>query len=162
MRPRDRAWRLSAAAILLAALLPAAAQEKPCDGAGKAFDAVTSWHALQKAVQDFGHCDKGATGEIVTEAVLRVVIGGWPKVGEAGPILEKDAAFKKWLERKLSSTDLPTQDSAEIRDLAKSSCPKGQGKVCGEILSAVESGRALSAPEMLQLMPTEPPPAKKP
>ena len=52
--------------------------------------------------------------------------------------------------------------AAEIRDLAKNSCPKGQDKVCAEILSAVQSGRALSAPEMLQLIPTEPAPAKKP
>jgi len=143
-------------------MIPAAAADKPCNDAGKAFDAVTSWPALQKAVADYGHCDKGPTGEIVTEAVLRVVIGGWPKVGEAGPILDKDAAFKKWLERKLSSTDLPGQDTAEIRDLAKGSCPKGQARVCDQILSAVESGRALSAPEMLQLTPTEAPPAKKP
>jgi hypothetical protein len=163
MRPRDRAWRLSAAAVLLAATgLPAAAADKPCTGADKAFDATTSWAALHRAVADYGHCDKGPTAEIVTEAVLRVVIGGWPKVGEAGPFLDKDAAFKKWLERKLSSTDMPNQDSAEIRDLAKNSCPKGQAKVCGDILYAVESGRALSAPEMLQLTPVEPAPAIKP
>lgn len=163
MRPRDRAWRLSAAAILLAATaFPAAASDKPCTGADKAFDSATSWAALHKAAADFGHCDKGPTRTIVTEAVLRVVIGGWPKVGEAGPYLEKDAAFKKWLERKLSDTDMPGEDSAEIRDLAKNSCPKGQDKVCAEILSAVQSGRALSAPEMLQLIPTEPAPAKKP
>ena len=36
------------------------------------------------------------------------------------------------------------------------------GKRAEQILSAVESGRALSAPEMLQLTPTEAPPAKKP
>ena len=143
-------------------MLPAAAQDKPCTEAGKAFNAVTSWHALQDAVRSYGHCDKGETAAIVTEALLRVTIDGWPTIAEAGPILDKDAAFKKWLDRKLGSTDLPKQDSAEIRDLAKNSCPKGQDKVCGQILSAVQSGRSLVEPEMLQLMPTEPPPAKKP
>jgi hypothetical protein len=163
MRPRDRAWRLSAAAVLLAAAaLPAAAADKPCTAADKAFDGVTTWAALQKAVADYGHCDKGGTAEIVTEALLRVVIGGWPKVADAGPILEKDAAFKTWLGRRLSSPDIPPEDSREIRDLAKSSCPKGQDKVCGEILSSVEMGRALSAPDLMLLPPPTPAPAKKP
>jgi hypothetical protein len=163
MRPRDRARRLSAAAILLAAAaFPAVAADKPCTGADKAFDGVTSWPALQKAVADFGHCDKGPTADVVTEALLRVVISGWPKVAEAGPILEKDAAFKGWLNRRLSSPDLDTRDSGEIRDLAKASCPKGQDKVCSEILSAVEMGRAISAPDLMALPPTTPAPAKKP
>ena len=163
MRPSDRARRLSAAAILLAAAaFPAVAADKPCTGADKAFDGVTSWPALQKAVADFGHCDKGPTADVVTEALLRVVISGWPKVAEAGPILEKDAAFKSWLSRRLSSPDLDTRDTAEIRDLAKASCPKGQDKVCSEILSAVEMGRAISAPDLMALPPTAPAPAKKP
>ena len=163
MRPSDRARRLSAAAILLAAAaFPAVAADKPCTGADKAFDGVTSWAALQKAVADYGHCDKGPTADVVTEALLRVVISGWPKVAEAGPILEKDAAFKSWLSRRLSSPDLDTRDTAEIRDLAKASCPKGQDKVCSEILSAVEMGRAISAPDLMALPPTAPAPAKKP
>jgi hypothetical protein len=161
MRPTDREWRLSAAAALLAAtVLSAAAADKPCSEADKAFDAVTSWAALQKAVGDYGHCDKGKTAETVTEALLRVVIGGWPKVGEAGPILERDAAFRSWLGRRLSSPDLPPEDSREIRDLAKASCPKGQDKVCAEILSSVEMGRALTAPDLLLLPPPAAP--KKP
>jgi hypothetical protein len=163
MRPNDREWRLSAAAAILAAsILPAAAQDKPCTEANKAFDAVTSWAALERAVTDYGHCDKGPTADIVTDALLRVVIGGWPRVGEAGPILDKDPKFKDWLGRRLSSPELPTQDSGEIRDLAKASCPKGQDKVCAEILSNVEMGRALSAPELIQVAPVAPAPPKKP
>jgi hypothetical protein len=161
MRPNDRAWRLSAAALLLAAcVVPAAAADKPCAEADKAFDGVTSWQALQKAVADYGHCDKGPTADVVTEALLRVVISGWPRIAEAGPILEKDAAFKSWLNRRLSSPDLDTRDSGEIQSLAKGSCPKGQDKVCSEILSAVEMGRALSAPDLMLISP--PAPAKKP
>ena len=161
MHPRDRARRLSAAAFLLAtAILPAAAADKPCSDADKAFDGVTSWGALQKAVADYGQCDKGKTADIVTEALLRVVIDGWPRIADAGPILEKDAAFKSWLGRRLSSPDLATQDSAEIRDRAKGNCPKGQDKVCAEILKSVEMGRAFAAPDLLLLPP--PAPAKKP
>ena len=163
MRPSDRARRLSAAAILLAAAaFPAVAADKPCTGADKAFDGVTSWPALQKAVADFGHCDKGPTADVVTEALLRVVISGWPKVAEAGPILEKDAAFKSWLSRRLSSPDLDTRDTAEIRDLAKAGCPKGQDKVGSEIRSAVAPGRASPAPDLMALPPTTTAPAKKP
>jgi len=65
--------RPSAAAFLLAAaVFPAAAADKPCSEADKAIDGVTSWPALQKAAADFGHCDKGPTADLFTEAVLRV------------------------------------------------------------------------------------------
>jgi hypothetical protein len=161
MRPRDRAWRLSAAVLLLAtAVLPAAAADKPCSSADKAIDGVTSWAALQKAFQDYGHCDKGPTADVFTEAMLRVVISGWQKVGDAEPILEKDEAFRGWFNRRLSSPALSTQDTAEIRDLAKSSCPKGRQKVCADLLSTVEMGRALSSPELLQLAPAPATPAQ--
>ncbi len=163
MRPNAPAWRLSAAALLVAtAMTPALAADKPCSDAGKAIDRVTHWAALQKAMHDYGHCDKGPTGEAFTEALLRVYISGWPKVGDAGPILEKDAAFKSWLDRRLSSPDLSPQDSGEMRDLAKSSCPKGQDKLCADFLSTIEMGRALSAPELMQIAPEKPAPAKKP
>ncbi len=76
--------------------------------------------------------------------------------------LEKDAAFKGWLDRRLSSPDLSPQDSGEMRDLAKSSCPKGQDKLCANFLSTIEMGRALSAPELMQIAPAAPAPAKKP
>ncbi len=148
--------------LLAAFALPAAAADKPCTEADKAFDGVTSWAALQRAVHDYGHCDKGKTAETVTEALLRVVIGGWPKVGDAGPLLDKDAGFRNWLDRRLSSPDLAPEDSREIRDLAKSSCPKGQDKVCSTILSSVEMGRAISAPELIQLQPAAPAPAPAP
>ena len=163
MRPNAPAWRLSAAAFLFAAALPAAA-EQPCGNAGKAIDGVTTWAALQKAVSDYGHCDKGPTADVFTEALLRVYISGWPKVGDAGPILANDAAFKTWLTRRLSNPELATQDSGEMRDLAKSSCPKGQDKVCAEFLSAIEMGRAISSPELMLLAPATPAPApaKKP
>jgi hypothetical protein len=137
-------------------MVPAAASDKPCTGADKAIDGVTSWAALQRAVHDYGHCDKGPTADIFTEAILRVIISGWPKVGDAGPILESDAAFRTWLNRRLSSPSLATQDSGEIRDLAKGSCPKGHEKVCADLLSAVEMGRAISAPDLLLLPPPAP------
>lgn len=159
--PHTAAWRPNAAALLLAAAaaFPAAA-EQPCSDATKAIDRVTTWSALQKAVQDYAHCDKGQIAEFFTEALLRVYISGWPMVADAGPIIEQDAAFKSWLTRRLSNPDLSTQDTAEMRDLAKSSCPKGADKVCGELLSAVEMGRALSAPDLLLLPPPAVAPAK--
>jgi hypothetical protein len=157
MRPNDRAWRLSAAAFLFAAVaLPAAAADKPCADADKVIDGVTSWSALQKAVQDYGHCDKGPTADVFTEAMLRVIISGWQQVGNAEPILEKDPAFRGWINRRLSSPALSPQDTAEIRDLAKASCPKGRQKICADLLSVVEMGRSIAAPELLLLPPAEP------
>ena len=167
MRPRDRAWRLSAAAVLLAAAdLPAAAADKPCTGADKAFDGVTSWAALQKAVDGLRPLRQGPDRRrSFTEAVLRVVIGGWPKVGDAGPYPRQGRGLQEAGSRgSLSSTDLSTQDSAEIRDLAKIELPQGAGtRSAARSCSRCESGRALSAPELLQLdARASPAPAKKP
>ena len=83
-------------------------------------------------------CSMASAQSFIISAMLRVIISGWPRIAEAGPILEKDAAFKSWLNRRLSNPSLATQDSAEIRDLARASCPKGADKVCSELLSAVE------------------------
>jgi hypothetical protein len=155
MRPNDRAWRPSAAAFLLAAaILPAVAADKPCSSADaanaeKAIDRVTSWAALQKAVRDFGHCDKGQAGEYFSEALMRVLISGWPQIRDAEPILDKDAAFREWLLNRLASPTLAKDDADSIRGLAKGSCPKGRDKLCADLLAGLEAGK-ITAPKLME------------
>jgi len=167
MRPRDPAWRLSAAAFLLAAtIIPPAAADKPCSpadmaSAEKAIDNVTSWAALDRAVRDFGHCDRGRAAELFTEALLRVVIDGWPKIGEAEPFLGPDSPFREWTTRHLSSSALSKEDSESVRGLAKSSCPAGRAQLCEYFREALEFGKPLVMPTPIEIAKPPAPTGKK-
>jgi hypothetical protein len=149
MPTRDRAWRRSAAALFLAAAaLPATAADKPCTKedaalADKAIDSVTSWAALQRVVRDYRHCDTGPARATFSEALLRVVIDGWPRLADAQPILDKDEAFRDWVSTRLGSPAIGAEDAQAIRDLAKANCPKGQSRTCESLLSALEAGKPL-------------------
>lgn len=147
MRPEPKAWRLSAAPLLALALaLPAAAQDKPCAKAGESVDKVLTWTALRIAVKDYGHCDKGETKEIFTDALMRVAVGGWPKVAELGPLWE-DAAFRGWIVKRLEDPASPKGDIDDLNDLAGASCPKGMLKVCEQLQVAINKGREAAAPK---------------
>lgn len=148
-------------------VVPAAAADKPCTpadkaAAEKAIDGVTAWVAFDKSFRDFGHCDTGNVATLFTEAMMRVLIDGWPTVGVGDEVLVQNPAFREWLMKRLRSPELNKDDSAAIRDLAKQSCPKGHDKVCAELLSAVESGRQISSPDLLQWpsAPASPAPPK--
>lgn len=149
MRPNDRAWRPSAAAALLilaTAAIPAVAADKPCtkadaSNADKAVDKVVSWATLQKAVKDFGHCDTGPTADAFTEALMRVVVSGWPKIAEAEPVFERDGAFRDWTMKRLASDAVSKDDAESVHDLAQNSCPRGLKKLCTDLHDAVDSGK---------------------
>lgn len=139
--PRKSLGTLAVIAVL--AVLPAHAQD--CAKADAAIDRVTTWPALAQAVKDYRACDQGTSAELFTEALLRVLIGGWPKVSEAAPAFASDPAFRDWILRRLRNPDLPREDADTIRDLAKGSCPKGREALCAELSAAAEAGRP-SAP----------------
>lgn len=168
MRHNVPAWRLSAALVLLiAAALPAASADKPCSradasNAEKAIDKVVSWPMLQKAVKDFGHCDTGQAGEYFTEALLRLVVGSWPRIAEAEPVLERDRDFKSWVLKRLEDPALPKDDADSVHDLSQNSCPKGQKTLCNELHEAVEKGKAAQAPAPAPKPAATPAPAPKP
>ena len=166
MPTRDRAWRRSAAALLLAAAaLPAAAADKPCTKedaalAEKAIDSVTSWAALQRVVRDYGQCDAGPARAQFSEALLRVVIDGWPRLADARPILDADKPFQEWAMTRLGSASIAAEDAQAIRDLAKASCPKGQSRTCEDLLAALEANKPLAPLQMMApVKPAAPAPA---
>jgi hypothetical protein len=94
-----------------------------------------------------------------SDALLRVVIDGWPRFSEAGPILGKDDAFREWVMTRLGSPAIDKDDAQTIRDLAKASCPKGQSRTCDDLLSALDAGKPL---QPIQMMPSAGPAAPKP
>lgn len=139
-------------AIAVMAAAPAQAQD--CAKADAAIDRVTSWLALAQAVRDYRACDKGPTSETFTEALLRVLIGGWPKVAEAAPAFASDPAFRDWTLSRLRNPTLPREDAETVRDLAKGSCPKGRETLCADVAAAAESGLPMAPP-----VPAPSPPA---
>ena len=127
-----------------------------CARADASIDRVTTWPALAQAFRDFRACDKGPTAELFTEALLRVVIGGWPKLPEAGPAFAAEPAFREWALRRLRSPDLPKDDAESVRDLARGSCPKGQEKLCTDLAAAAEMSRASASPDLIVIPPATP------
>lgn len=146
------------ASALVVALAPwgALAQAGDCAKADAAVDRVTTWPALAQAVKDYRACDKGQTAELFTEALLRVVVGGWPKIAEAEPVFSADSSFRDWALRRLRSPDLPKDEAESVRDLAKGSCPKGREKLCADLAAAAEMSRASASPDLIVIPPATP------
>lgn len=152
-----RNWRSLAGALLIAAVPSiASAQAVDCAKADAAIDRVTTWPALAQAVKDYRACDKGPTAELFTEALLRVVVGGWPKIAEAEPVFAADPTIREWALRRLRSPDLPKDEAESVRDLAKGSCPKGQAKLCADLAAAAEMSRASASPDLIVIPPATP------
>ena len=150
-------WRsLAGALLVVVAPCGAWAQSADCAKADAAIDRVTTWPALAQAVKDYRACDKGTTAEVFTEALLRVVVGGWPKIAEAEPVFSADPSFRDWALRRLRSPDLPKDEAETVRDLAKGSCPKGRDKLCADLATAAEMSRASASPDLIVIPPATP------
>lgn len=107
------------------------------DGANaqKAVDRAMTWPQLQKAQQDFGHCDSGEVGEAYSDALLRLLVD-WQDV----PALAKamgDPGFKQFVLSHLRTASKDDRNAVYSR--AKASCPPGQDAFCGEIAEAAKA-----------------------
>ena len=131
-----------ALAILAAAVIsfPALGADKPCTKpeaakAQKALDAVVTWAQLQKASQDYRHCDVEGTSEQFTDALMRLVID-WKNV-DAFATCMKDAQFKSFVHTHFKSP-AAKDDLQDVYARAKSSCPKGLDAFCEELAEAAK------------------------
>ena len=152
MRPDVPAWRPSAAllALCLAFAAPAIAQ-KPCSkadaaNAEKAIDRVLTWPAMHKAWKDFGHCDTGQVAELYTEALLRLIVGNWPKLGELEPSFTNDLAYREWILKRVAEGGLPKGDLDDVHDLTQNSCPKNLKRLCEPMHEAAEKAQGKGMP----------------
>ena len=151
MRPDVPAWRRSAALFLLAFATAAGAADKPCSkadaaNAEKAIDRVVSWGTMHKTWKDYGHCDTGQAGELFTEALLRMIVGSWPKIGELESTFTNDIPYREWILARLSSGALPKGDRDDVHDLTQNNCPKSQKRLCEALHEAAEKGQGKGAP----------------
>jgi hypothetical protein len=152
MRPDVPAWRRSAAllSLCLAFAAPAIAQ-KTCTkaesaAAEKAIDRVLAWSAMHKTWKDYGHCDTGPVADLFTEALLRLVVGNWPKIAELEPTFTNDIPYREWILARLSSGAMPKGDIDDVHDLTQNNCPKAQKRVCEMLHDAAEKGQGKGAP----------------
>lgn len=152
MRPDVPAWRRSAVlvSLCLAFASPAIAQ-KPCSkadaaAAEKAIDRVVSWGTMHKTWKDYGHCDSGQAAELFTEALLRMIVGSWPKIAELEPTFNNDVPYREWILARLGSGGLPKGDLDDVHDLTQNNCPKSQKRLCDALHEAAEKGQGKGAP----------------
>ena len=152
MSPIARELRRSAAALFLAAAaVHALAADKPCSksestAAEKFLERASSWSQLQQFARDHGNCDQGTTADVVTEALMRLTISDWKKIGDFEAIAAKDPDFKRWVLGRLASPLVSPDDADMVRDLARGSCPKGRESLCAELRAALEPPEKASPP----------------
>jgi hypothetical protein len=152
MRPDVPAWRRSAAllALCLAFAAPAIAQ-KPCSksdaaAAEKAIDRVLAWPAMHKAWKDYGHCDTGQVADLFTEALLRLIVGNWPKIAELEPSFNSDVPYREWILARIAGGAMAKGDVDDVHDLSQNSCPKSQKRLCDALHEAAEKAQGKGAP----------------
>ena len=126
----------------VAAALPAQAQ-KVCSkadatAAEKAIDRVVTWPSLQRAYQDYGHCNTDQVNDLFTDAVLRLMVE-WKNVDAISAAVEKDPAYKKWIHARLQSP-AAKDDLQDVYSRAKASCPRGQDAFCAELADVAKPG----------------------
>ena len=125
-------------ATLVVALIlagPAIAADKPCTkadatNAQKTLDRASSWPQMQKAWQDFRHCDAEATADQFTDALMRLIID-WKNVDTFAGAM-KDAQFKSFVHAHLQSP-AAKDDLEDVYARAKSKCPQGLDAFCAEL-----------------------------
>jgi len=122
------------------AALPAHAQ-KACSkadaaAAEKAIERVVSWQSLNKAYNDYRHCDSGPVEESFTDAILRLMVE-WKNVDALAASTTKDGDYKEWLHKHLLSP-AAKDDRDSVYSRAKKDCPAKQDAFCAELADVVK------------------------
>lgn len=156
---------VSLVALLLASIAQA---QKPCTkadaaGAEKAIERVISWGQLQKAWQDYKHCDAGPIGDQFTEALLRLIVD-WKDMPNFAATYEKDAQYKEFVLRHLNSP-AAEDDLEAIYSRSKANCPPKLDRFCAEMAEVARPAspaKAAPAPAPAAAPPPAPAPAPVP
>jgi hypothetical protein len=146
------------AAVLLALLVPAIGAAKDCSkadaaNAEKALDRVVNWQGMQKAWQDYGHCDTGPVGEAFTEALLRLTVA-WQNVDALAKAMN-DPKYKEFVIAHLRSPEAKGDYDA-IYSRTKANCPKNLDGFCTDLREALKPASAAEPDKPLDLQPLKP------
>jgi len=137
--------------FLVAGMLLAAtaslAQDKACSKADaaraeKAVDMVTSFPQLQKAWQDWRHCDSGSVAEVYNDAVFRLLVD-WKGVESLANGMNGSPQYKQWVLARVKGGS--KEDRNAIFSRAKTGCPGKLDSFCAELLEAASDAPAPKA-----------------
>jgi hypothetical protein len=134
--------RLGFACVMVAGALVANAQDKPCTkadmaAASKAIDRVVMWNQLEKAWQDYRHCDTGQVGDLFTEAMLRLLVD-WKRPEVLAEAVAKDPQYKAFIVSHIQN-QAAKEDRESVYSRAKSDCPGNLGAFCNDIAEAAKA-----------------------
>jgi hypothetical protein len=123
------------------ALNAAYAADKPCGkadmaNAEKALDRVLNWPQLQKAWQDYRHCDANKVADDYTDALMRMMVD-WKGMDSLAAAMQKDPEYKAFIFAHINSPSAK-DDHEMVYSRAKASCPKGLDEFCSELAEAVK------------------------
>ncbi len=147
---------LTALAIALALPFAALAQDKPCSkadatNADKAIDRVTSFAQMQKAWQDWRHCDSGPVAESYNEALFRLLVD-WKDVPSLAATTQSSADYKQWVMARVK--DASKEDRKAVLSRAKTACPAKQDAFCAELMASASDEQAKALPTLIAPTPS--------
>ena len=150
--------------LLVAASMSGFAQQKACTPADaamaeKMIDRVVNWEQLQKAYQDYRHCDQGAVADVFTDALLRCLVE-WKRVEGLAKPMQADKEYHDFVYRHLRSPAAQA-DMKSVYSRAKMSCPKGLEAWCTELADAAKPLQPFQGIEMAPVPAFDAPPPKK-
>jgi hypothetical protein len=148
------------ASVLLASL-PVAAQDKACSKADaakaeKAVDMVTSFAQLQKAWQDWRHCDSGTVAETFSESLFRLLVD-WKGVETLASGAQSSPQYKQWVLERVKAGS--KEDRAALFSRAKTGCSSKLDAFCAEL---IEASSDAPPPKAMAPVPASPAPALAP
>jgi hypothetical protein len=136
-----KAARFGIVIATLLALNAAYAADKPCTkadaaNAEKAVDRVLNWPQLQKAWQDYRHCDADKVAENFTDAVMRMMVD-WKAMDALAAAMQKDPEYKAFIYTHINSP-AAKDDHEMVYSRARTGCPKGLDEFCAELADTVK------------------------
>ena len=136
-----KAARFSIAVLACLAISGAHAADKPCTkadaaNAERAVDRVLNWPQLQKAWQDYRHCDTDKVAENFTDAVMRLMVD-WKAMDSFAAAMQKDPEYKAFIYAHINSP-AAKDDHEMVYSRARTGCPKGLDEFCAELADTVK------------------------
>ena len=134
-----RFLRVLLAAVVAAGAFAAHAQDKACSkadsaAAEKAIDRIVTWPQLQKAWQDYRHCDTGNVDDQYTDALMRMLVE-WKSPDALADSMNKDPAYAAFIMKHIKSP-AAKDDRESVYSRAKQSCPAKLADFCEKIAEA--------------------------
>ena len=99
-------------------------------------DYLDSWKNVNRAFNEFGHCDDGAIAEGFDDAISLLWANQWEKLPEMLKYTKEDKEFRAFIYNRIWTETVPAERWQIILKKAEKKCPKGAKEFCIEIIRA--------------------------